>query len=291
MSTAVRPGSVVVGVDGSAASDAALEWAVDYATVRRAPLCVLHGAGDLGDDLIPFKHDAREMLQRASRKITDHALEVVARRSPDLDVEVLAPFEDARQALLDVDHASMLVLGTRGRGRLKSLLLGSVSQAVASHSSYPVTVVRPVKSRDDALAPVVVGVDLDGTAEAALEIGFEIASMGRRPLEAVHAWASHDAVIGDLTQKQRDIVAEKHERGFGQAMAGYAERYPDVPVTTRMTDEAAPGALVQASESAVHIVVGGRPARRVPRYFGSVGRAVVEQAHCPVTIVRPEFAL
>ena len=144
---------MVVGVDGSTASDAALEWAVDYATVRHAPLCILHGAGDLGDDLIPFKHDAREMLYRASRKITDHALEIVIRRAQDLDVEVLAPFEDARQALLDVDNASMLVLGTRGRGRLKSLLLGSVSQAVASYSSYPVTVVRPIEGRDDADRP------------------------------------------------------------------------------------------------------------------------------------------
>jgi nucleotide-binding universal stress UspA family protein len=46
----VIPGSVVVGVDGSAASDAALEWAIAYATTRHAPLCILHGAGDLGDN-------------------------------------------------------------------------------------------------------------------------------------------------------------------------------------------------------------------------------------------------
>ena len=64
--------------------------------------------------------------------------------------------------------------------------------------------------------------------------------MSRRPLEAVHAWAAQDDVIAELTQKQRDVVAEKHERGFAEAMSGYAEKYPDVPVTTRMTDDAAP---------------------------------------------------
>jgi nucleotide-binding universal stress UspA family protein len=288
MSAPVRAGAVVVGVDGSAASDAALEWAADFAMARRAPLCILYGAGDLGDNLIPFKEDAREMLSRASRRVTDHALEIVTRRAPDLDVEIQTPFEDARQALLDVDDASMVVVGTRGRGPIESLLLGSVSQAVASHSRCPVTVVRPAEGRDDSgPAPVVVGVDLDGTSDGALEVGFQIASMSRRPLEAIHAWATQDNVIAVLTQEQRTVVTDKHERGFAEAMSGYAEKYPDVPVTTRMTAETGPTALVSASEEAAHVVVGGRADRRVPRYFGSVGRAVIEHAHCPVTVVRP----
>lgn len=290
MSTAVKPGAVVVGVDGSAASDAAVEWAIGYALARHAPLCLLHGAGDLGDNLIPLRAEGREMLAGASRRITDHAFEIVKRRAPGLEVTIQEPFEDARQALLDVAHASMLVLGTRGRGPIKSLLLGSVSQAVAYHSPYPVTIVRPAEGRDDnGAAPVVVGVDIDGNSGAALEVGYEIASMSGRPLEVVHAWANQDDVIGDLTQKQRDIVTERHERGLAEAMAGYSEKYPDVAMTVRMTDDAPPVALVSASETAAHVVVGGRPARRVPRYFGSVGRTVIEQAHCPVTVVRPDL--
>ena len=286
--TTVRPGSVVVAVDGSPSSDAAVEWAADYAAARHDPLCILHGAGDLGDNLVPFKVDAREMLAKNSRRITEHALEMVQRRAPDLDVEIQEPFEDARQALLDVEDASMLVMGTRGRGRLKSLVLGSVSQAVSSHSHLPVTVVRPAEGRDDdKRAPVVVGVDLDGTAEAALEVAFEIASMSGRPLQAVHGWGSQDNVIAELTKEQHDIVNERHERGFAEAMSGYAEKFPDVQVSTRITDEDPSSALVSASESAAHLVVGGRPAMRVPRYFGSVGRAVVERAKCPVTVVRP----
>src|SRR4029079_19741313 len=191
MTTNVKPGALVVGVDGSPASDAALEWAVDYAAARHAPLCILHGAGDLGDNLIPFKQDAREMLAKNSRRVTEHALETVRRRTPELDVEIQDPFEDARQALLDLEHASMIVLGTRGLGSVKRLLLGSVSQAVSSRSRYPVTVVRSAEGRDET-APVVVGVDLEGTADAALEVGFKIASMGGRPLEAIHAWAAED---------------------------------------------------------------------------------------------------
>ena len=66
MTTTVQPGSVVVGVDGSPHSDAAVEWAADYAVAHHAPLCLLHAAGDLGDNLIPFKVDAREMQAKAS---------------------------------------------------------------------------------------------------------------------------------------------------------------------------------------------------------------------------------
>jgi len=287
MTTNVKPGAVVVGVDGSPASDAALEWAVDYAAARHASLCILHAAGDLGDNLIPFKQDAREMLAKNSRRITEHALESVRRRRPELDVEIQEPFEDARQALLDLDHASMIVLGSRGLGSVKNLLLGSVSQAVSSRSQYPVTVVRSAEGRDET-APVVVGVDLDGTSDAALEVGFKIASMSGRPLEAIHAWAAEDHVIAELTEKQHAVVTEKHERGFAEAMAGFSEKYPDVQVTTRMTEESAPTALVSASERAAHVVVGGRAPRRVPRYFGSVARTLVEHAQCPVTVIRPE---
>jgi nucleotide-binding universal stress UspA family protein len=292
VNAAAKPGSVVVGVDGSPASDAALEWAADYASARHAPLSILHGAGELWDHLeigiVPSREDAREALTQTSARITQHALEIAQRRAPGLDVEIQQPFEDPREALLDVEDASMIVLGTRGRGRLKRLLLGSVSQAVISHSSLPVTVVRPAEGRDEAgQGPVVVGVDIDGSADSALEIGFEIASMAGRPLKALHAWEADDTFVDQLGNELRAEVKSRHERGFAEAMSGYTEKYPDVSVTTQLIDGRASRALVDASASAAHIVLGARPTRRVPRYFGSVGRAVVERASCPVTVVRP----
>jgi nucleotide-binding universal stress UspA family protein len=287
--TRIKPGSVVVGVDGSSASDAAVEWAADYAAARDVPLCVLHGAGRLWDDLeVPYREDARDALTKNSRGITAHAAEIVQRRSPELDVEIQEPLEDARQALLDVEGASMIVVGSRGRGRLKGLLMGSVSQAVSSHSPLPVTVVRRAEGRDEGelRAPVAVGLDLDGKAEAALELAFEMASMAGRPLEVVHAWGADYDYFAVLTPEQHEAVTQKAERGVAEAMSGYAEKYPDVRVSARVTGHSAPTALLSASESAAHLVVGGRPVRRAPRYSSSVGRAVVERASCPVTVVR-----
>lgn len=289
MTTTVQPGSVVVGVDGSPHSDAAVEWAADYAVAHHAPLCLLHAAGDLGDNLIPFKVDAREMQAKASRPITDRARQLVAERAPELTVTVEAPFADARHALVELRGAAMVVIGTRGRGPLASRLLGSVSQAVVAHASCPVTVVRPSEGAGDThLAPVVVGVDLDGSAQAALEVAFEIASMGDRALDAVHAWTTHDTTYIDAASyTQRLEVKEAHERGFAETMAGFAEKYPDVAVTPMLVDDHPVAALVRASESAAHVVLGSRDRGRLTRSFGSVSRAVVEHAHCPVTVVRP----
>lgn len=284
---ALTPGSVVVGVDGTPFSDAALAWAVEYATTRHAPLCILHGAGDLGADRIPLRGDARVMLADASRRVTDHAVSLVGRQAPGLEVTVRAPFEDPRYALLDVEDASMVVVGTRGRGPVASLLLGSVSLAVVSYARCPVTVVRPTDvTPEPGAGEVVVGVDVDGSSQAALDLGFEIASMSGRSLVAVHAWPRHDMVYDAMRSAERLEVMDQHERRLAEALAGFGEKYPDVPVTPRMSDGGAVTALVKASEHAVHLVLGSRPTQRIPRYFGSVSRSVVEHAHCPVTVAR-----
>jgi nucleotide-binding universal stress UspA family protein len=283
----LAPGSVVVGVDGTAFSDAALTWAVDYASARHAPLCIVHGAGDLGGDRIPLRGDARVMLADASRPVTEHAVSLVRRQAPGLEVTVRAPFEDPRHALLDVEDASMVVVGTRGRGPVASLLLGSVSLAVVSYARCPVTVVRASDvAQEPGTGEVVVGVDVDGSSQAALDLGFEIASMSGRPLVAVHAWPRHDMVYDAMRSAERLEVMGQHERRLAEALSGFGERYPDVPVTSRMSDDGAVETLVQASEHAAHLVLGSRPTHRIPRYFGSVSRSVVEHAHCTVTVAR-----
>jgi nucleotide-binding universal stress UspA family protein len=111
--------------------------------------------------------------------------------------------------------------------------------------------------------------------------------MTGRALDAVHAWSAHDLFVDTSSHLQVRELEDAHERGFAETMAGYLEKYPDVPVATRMVDGSAVPALVRESETAAHVVVGSRSRGRVARHFGSVGRAVVEHAHCPVTVVRP----
>jgi nucleotide-binding universal stress UspA family protein len=277
---------VVVGVDGSEDSEEALDWAVDHAVARHVPLCIVHGAGDPRAALFSLGPDPRQRLAAASRRVTEPALRRAKRRAPTLAVTVRAPFEDARKALLGVEHARMVVVGSRGRGAVSSLLLGSVSLAVVSYARVPVTVVRP---RDDWRAPggdIVVGVGVDGTSSGALELAFEMASVSQRDLVAVHAWSAHDAFIDTMSYQQRLDVRERHERFLSEALAGFSEKYPDVLTSRRLVDGSIVTSLVAATAQAAHLVVGSAPHHALPQYLGSVSRSVAEHAHCPVTVAR-----
>jgi nucleotide-binding universal stress UspA family protein len=302
MTTNVKQGSVVVGVDGSPGSDIALEWAVHHADVRRRPLLLVTAAGEptAGHQLFG-QAETRADLRIAARRVSDRALGRVRRLAPDLDVEVTAPLADPREALLDLaPRASMLVVGTRGRGSVRALLLGSVSTAVSAYASCPVAVVRagqttgpagPIDSdtdsdTDTATGAVVVGVDAGPSSTAALELAFELASVDHRRLDVVHSWSTDDTFIDRFSYEQRLEHLESHERALGEALAGYAEKYPDVTVVRHLPDNGPAHSLVRLSSGASVVVVGSRGLTGIRSVFGSVSRDVVEGAHSTVVVVR-----
>ncbi len=288
MRSTLKPGSVVVGVDGSPHSDAAVAWAVAYACKRHAPLLLVNGAGVVGSEPFVSHSDARSNLRIAARRVTDHALTLVQHQAPELDVSVSAPLDDPRQALLDLsEQAAMIVLGTRGHGMVRSLLLGSVSVAVAEHAQCPVTVVRGIDEAQANAGHIVVGVGLDGSSTAALELAFDLAAENGVPLDVVHAWGANDTFVDVASYQQRTEILERHEQLVAEQVAGYAEKYPDVVITTTMPDAGAVGALVARSEDASHIVLGTHGRHGVRSLLGSVSRGVLQHAHCPVTVVRP----
>ncbi|MDP4510065.1 universal stress protein [Nonomuraea turcica] len=128
---------VVVGFDGSRVSVAALGFAAGEAVRAGAPLKVLiahHGRGtDAG---------VRESLIRAEGLAWEE-LAVWRRHHHDLQTSVELVDEPARPALLEAAwKARLLVVGTRGLGEVRGLLLRSVSQAMAHHAPCPVAVVH-----------------------------------------------------------------------------------------------------------------------------------------------------
>lgn len=293
MNTTIKQGSVVVGVDGSAGSDAALEWAVHHAVTKRKPLLIVNGAGDPSHSAeFVGATDARRILRMNARRVTDLSLGFVRRHAPELEVEVTTPLHDARQALLELsDRASIVVVGTRGRGPVKALVLGSVSTAVASHSSCPVAVVRPGVREPEGPegtgtpAHVVVGVDGTSASTTALDFAFELASTEGRPLDVVHSWSNNDTFIDRTSYEQRLERLDDHYRLLTETLSGYAEKYPDVPVERFMPDGGAVQTLVGQSETAAVVVVGSHGKTGVRAVLGSVSRAVVERAHCTVVVV------
>ena len=141
-------GLIVVGVDGSSESRQALRWAVDEAVLRKAKLLVVHAwwalpeleAGARGSD-----PDSQATSRGEAKRFVDEFVEQTL--GPDaakVEINALAAQGiTATEALLDAaGHADLLVVGSRGLGGFKRLLLGSVSQQCVQHATCPVVVVR-----------------------------------------------------------------------------------------------------------------------------------------------------
>jgi nucleotide-binding universal stress UspA family protein len=84
------------------------------------------------------------------------------------------------------EHAAMVVLGSRGRGGFKGLLLGSVGAQVASHTDCPSIIIRSAPRTD--AKQVVVGIDESPAAQAAVAFAFDFADRHSCEVIAVHAW-------------------------------------------------------------------------------------------------------
>ncbi|MDA3628941.1 universal stress protein [Saccharopolyspora oryzae] len=137
---------VVVGVDGSATSRAAIGFAFDFASRNRCDLVGVHAWSDLPLD--PFSWVGKWELpwsevREDAEGLVAESLAGWGERYPDVKVRRVVTPEKPRQALLrEAEQASLLVVGSHGRGRVRRSLLGSVSHAVVNRAPCPVAVLR-----------------------------------------------------------------------------------------------------------------------------------------------------
>ena len=192
---------IVVGVDGSASSTAAVEWAVRDAGTRNVPVrnwytsCRrMQRSPDSGreahcpDELSQWQQDRSRQIIDDAHKI---ALDTASQCGPvQVDSELL--HSATVPTLVDLSReADMVVVGCRGEGAVAHTLLGSVSSNLVHHAHCPVAVIHddapPTTSTPQ--APVVVGMDGSPTSGVATEIAFEEAAGRRVGLVALHAWS------------------------------------------------------------------------------------------------------
>jgi nucleotide-binding universal stress UspA family protein len=186
--------------------------------------------------------------------------------------------------------AAAVVLGAGARAAVTRAVLGSVSHQVATHGHCPVVVVRHRASEDGAGAgQIVLAMDDSESSTPAVEYAFAAASRQRRELTAVHAWwreylggvMAHSPWEGDWSE-----VAQELEQMMEQALAGWCEKYPDVPVHRHLVRGHAVQMLVQESEGAALLVVGSRGHGGFPGLLlGSVSNGLLQHADCPVAVV------
>lgn len=136
-------GPVVVGVDGSPVSEAALAFAFEAAAVRRAPLLAVHAWRDLALDPMTWPSlDWEAVEQEVQAQLADR-LAGWREKYPDVDVQRLVVRDRPARVLVEQSaQAQLVVVGSRGRGGAAGLVLGSVSHAVLHRADCPVAIVR-----------------------------------------------------------------------------------------------------------------------------------------------------
>ena len=137
-------GRIVVGVDGSASSKAALAWAVRQAALTGAEVDAVcawqipaaYGYGYAMTLAIPD-------LEKAAASELNQAIAEVTGPAPEVEIRPLVVQDNPAQALLDcAKGADLLVVGNRGHGGFTGALLGSVGQHCAHHAQCPVVIIR-----------------------------------------------------------------------------------------------------------------------------------------------------
>ncbi|WP_409332747.1 universal stress protein [Trujillonella humicola] len=295
---------VVVGVDGSVGARAALRYALATAAVRGATVEVLTACSlePYWTGVAPLAVPDVAAVRRTARERAEAAVADARAATPEAagtPVEVVVTLDGAAPELVRLSRgADLLVVGSRGRGEVRSALLGSVALHVTTHAGCPVVVVRAPAGPDvpaPAAGPrrVVVGLDGSPTGRAALTAAVEEAVRLAAELDVV-ACFSMDTYWADLWQVPVPTVGEVRDRirreAESELSAVLAERAggPPVRVHLEATQGAPSDVLVQRARGAALLVVGsrGRGALRAA-LLGSVALHCVTHAGCPVLVVRP----
>lgn len=194
--------------------------------------------------------------------------------------EVTSPARSLTEAS---SHAALVVLGSRGYGRVIGALLGSVSFAVAARAGCPVIVVKD-DSMDQRVGPehrIVVGTD--GSPEATAAVGFaaDLAATASAPLEIVTCTGGHQ--VEDVDERELRATADR----FAEAAADHVRAtHSGLAVSTRVEDCPAELTLVDASADAGLVVVDTRGRGAFEgMLLGSVSHAVIHGARCAVAVV------
>jgi nucleotide-binding universal stress UspA family protein len=289
---------ILVGYDGSASSERALHWALDEARRLDLPVTILHaqpseavltglGMGYYDPDG-SLRLQAETLLSEVKTRAHDWA--------PDVNVRTRLDAHPPAVALLDAAaDASIVVLGSRGKGGFAELLVGSTSLHVATHAKVPVVVVRadPTGAEGAEAGRIVVGVDGSDAAQDALRVAFDEAELRHVGLTAIRAWQSGFFDAGGAKSGaiplhvEEDVVVPGELAALRDAVGPWRAKHPDIDVREELLHGDAAGVLVKAATGAEMLVVGsrGRGGFR-SLLLGSVSHAVLHHATCPVVVVR-----
>ena len=320
-----RRNDIVVGVDGSDESFAALRWALDEASLTGQQVNAVYAwshSWDMGSE-----PEDEEQWAKTRHDIARRLRAWVAQASQDMTinedrVKLTSVKATGTSALLEIGKdAQQIVVGRRSLGRVARWFLGSLSTSLAEEAKVPVTVVRILDDEEssvqDAIAnaltptkvpitytlpgspvpnnqrPVVVGVDGSETSQRALRFAIDFAALHHAPLQVMFCWQLKD--LGTIRGYENAVapisVGQEHaERMLDELLDAVQVPAKDIPDDFQIESHAfhisAVKGLTEASRYARHLVVGSRGLSGLDAHFlGSVSRQIINFSDCTVTVV------
>ena len=254
--------AVVVGVDGSEGSRAALRWSALEAHRRQLPLRIV-AAGGL-DAVMPttasesfWRHLSGYQESWANDAVNDAA--DLARQTAPVEPQTAVYLKETAVMALqgESESAGLLVVGSRGLGGAIASRLGSTAIVLAQQASCPVVVVPSAFGAQfdvETGGDVVVGVDGSQTSQRAVEFAFAEAALRNTGLKAVHAWTlpwlrSTLSIRHEVVNVTRPALQQEAAAVLSESLAEIRQKHPAVPVVEQ---------AVEASHDAPLLVVGSR---------------------------------
>jgi nucleotide-binding universal stress UspA family protein len=302
------PPRVVVGVDGSPGSRAALVYAFIAAARRGADLEVVStysiqtvwiGGYPLG---VPAVATIREEAEaRISALVDEVRADGAVRAVPgtaDVATAVVVSVGPAAHVLVEASAgADLVVVGSRGRGSVRSVVLGSVALHCVTHARCPVVVVHPAAAGHARERTVVVGIDGSAASRAALLVGVaEAARLGTDVVavttyDMTDSWMDLSTVVVPTADEVRWELQRGGESMLEEVLAEYRAhsggRAPDARVV--VAEGPAVDILIHWAADSALLVVGSRGHGEFGGLLlGSVALACAMHGAGPVLVVHPQ---
>lgn len=268
-STAPIPAhAIVVGLDDSPQSAAALEWAASEAAAQQLPLRLIH---TVQPPLWPDPTDASDFEENLAGCLID-ARRALAESYPGLSVSWSQPYGAALPALTWASRfATLIVVGTRAHGPIRQLVSGSTAVELIADAHCPLVVVRAPLEESSRSGPVVLGLEGRQGDGDALQAAFREADMHRRTLVVLHA---SDYGLVERIRVERLVTTVRRS-------------YPAVTVKVQVKRGDPAELLIGRTRHASLLVLGAHGRREAAgAVLGSVSQSVLRHAECPVLVAR-----
>ena len=277
---------IVVGINGSEGSEAALAWALERASRHKLPVIALYAVDDrwMSPD---FQY--HELVRESGMELLQKVQASARGQAPGVEVETQLRHGSAGAALREASReASMLVVGAHDRHWLDGGPLTDRALQVVSGSDSPVAVIPPARGW-----PATVWWSASTGSEESLQaVSFAAAEADRGgdELTVVLAfrsparWVESELPASGLAE----TIVEEDRVVLAESVAGLGDRYPDLVVNRRLETDTEPAkALVAAAREARLLVLGSRGRGAFSRLvLGSTAHAVLLNVPCPTVVTR-----